>query len=101
MLNSLSLENYNLGHKTYIEILHVIFILVITILLVNFLVAVMANAHAEITPHEDIIQTLQQLEVALTVEERLNVFCKCFGLKKNREKATNTNHHIKIIRPKF
>jgi hypothetical protein len=71
MLNMVNLSDYNIMTLYLVQILHVAFIIIVTILLVNFLIALMANKHTEMTQYGDLIFQLYRLDVAMTVERRL------------------------------
>jgi hypothetical protein len=71
MLNIINPTNYDVMTSNLTWILHVAFIITVTILLVNFLIALMSNKHTEMTQYGDLIFRLYRLDMAMTVERRL------------------------------
>jgi hypothetical protein len=54
-----------------VKLPHVIFIMIVPILLINFLIATMSNKHSAMTDYGDVIHRLHRLEVSLTAGERI------------------------------
>jgi hypothetical protein len=71
MLNMVNLNEYKIKTLYVAQVLHVAFIIIVTILLVNFLIALMSSKHSEMTEYGDFIFRLYRLDVAVTVERRL------------------------------
>ena len=74
MLNMLDLTSYEGTDMTDVSILHISYVIVVPILLVNFLIALMSNSVSDVAENRYIIMTLQRLSTALLVEERLAKF---------------------------
>ena len=74
MLNMLDLTSYKGTDMTDVSILHISYVIVVPILLVNFLIALMSNSVSDVAENRYIIMTLQRLSTALLVEERLARF---------------------------
>ncbi len=74
MLNMIDLTNYRGADMTDVAILHISYVIVVPILLVNFLIALMSNSVSDVAENRYNIMTLQRLSAALLVEERLARF---------------------------
>ena len=59
------------GEENAFGFLHVMYVFVVAILLINFLIALMSNSVAEVAEHKDIVMMIQRLAVACTLEMRL------------------------------
>ena len=70
MLDILDVTDIKLVNSTFVKILHVIFVLCISLLMLNFLIAVMTNAVNEISDHKTAILRLLRLDVSLLIESR-------------------------------
>lgn len=74
MLNMIDLTGYQGTDMTDVAILHISYVIVVPILLVNFLIALMSNSVSDVAENRYIIMTLQRLSAAILVEERLAKF---------------------------
>ncbi len=74
MLNMLELTNYKDADLTDVAMLHISYVIVVPILLVNFLIALMSNSVSDVAENRYNIMTLQRLSAALLVEGRLARF---------------------------
>ncbi len=70
MLNMVDMD-FQGADQTDVAILHITYVIVVPILLVNFLIALMSNSVSDVAENRYIIMTLQRLSAALLVEERL------------------------------
>ena len=68
MLNLVNLSKYE---NADLAILHVAYVIVVTILLINFLIALMSNSVAEVAENRSFVMLLQRLSAALLVERRV------------------------------
>ena len=75
MLNMEDFVDYDVPDSSVLFILHVVFVFVIAILLVNFLIALLSTSAGKVQEHQDTIVMVQRLLVINTVERRLR---KCF-----------------------
>ncbi|KAI0231206.1 hypothetical protein LSAT2_018438 [Lamellibrachia satsuma] len=71
MLNLVDPAQLGLRHPGWIYVLHVSYILIVAILLINFLIAIMSSAMSEVALQRPIIERLQRLSVAITIESRI------------------------------
>ena len=72
MLNLVNPAELRLRHPGWIYALHVVYMFMVAILLINFLIAIMSSALSEVALHRPIIERLQRLSVALAVESRID-----------------------------
>ncbi len=70
MLNTIDLTDYALLDKAVVYSLHIVFVFMIAILLVNFLIALLSTAAAEIGLNRDAIMFVQRLSVLCLIERR-------------------------------
>ena len=57
--------------------MHILFIFIVGILLLNFLIALLSAVVSEVVETGDIIMMLQRIYVARSVEARIERFCPC------------------------
>ena len=69
-INTLDVKSVPL-HRTEWRLLHVLFVIIVSILLLNFCIAILSETSTQITDHKHIIQRLTHLTTALTVQDRL------------------------------
>ena len=74
MLNMVNLTSYNIDNIGILYALHIVFIFLVAIMLINFLVAVMATSASNIAEHQKLILTLNRLALVTTVEARISWF---------------------------
>ncbi len=72
MLNMLNLRDYDVYNSKIMDFVHVVYVFVVAVLLINFLIAVMSNSAARIALCDDVILRLERLHCALTLEFRIN-----------------------------
>ena len=72
MLNMIDLTSYNIKNIGILYALHVVFIFLVAIMLINFLVAVMATSASNIAEHQKLILTLNRLALVMTLEARIS-----------------------------
>ena len=71
MINSINFREYQNVDKTSLYLLHVVFVFFISILLINFLIAIMTQSFSDLyTKHRTIVQT-QRLALMMTVQLQL------------------------------
>ncbi|CAD5125478.1 DgyrCDS13692 [Dimorphilus gyrociliatus] len=106
MLNMLELTDLKIDNLTDVAILHVAYVIIVPILLVNFLIALMSNSVSEVAENRYLIMALQRLNAALQVESRFGmhisvlyksiqdkllvtaegrVYVECFALKEDEQ----------------
>lgn len=73
MLNMLELTDLKIGNITDVAILHVAYVIIVPILLVNFLIALMSNSVSEVAENRYLIMALQRLSAALQIETRFGM----------------------------
>jgi hypothetical protein len=83
MLNMLDLRIFDVQIQGIVFILHFVFVMIVTILIINFLIALMSSRYAEMTEYGDIIHKLCSLDVALTAARRFAAICPCRRKKRN------------------
>ncbi len=76
MLNMLDLTGYDMHTPQVLHLVHVIYVFMVAILLINFLIAVMATSAARIASLDKVIFNIERLYVALIVESRIGWFCE-------------------------
>ena len=68
MLNMIDVSDYRQVYYS-LDLLHVAFVVVVCILLLNFLIAIMSNTVQEVDQYRNIITPLQHLHTYLSIEE--------------------------------
>ena len=76
MLNMVDFSTYSVADSSVLFILHIVYVFVVAILLVNFLIALLSTSAGKVQENQDIILMVQRLSVINTVEER---FMKMFS----------------------
>ena len=73
MLNLFDLTAFEntVSHISVLYIMHMSFVFVVSIMMINFLIAVMANSASRIANHEALIQRLNQLALVIALEDNL------------------------------
>ncbi len=81
------------SEHTALAVLHFIFVFMVSILLLNFLIAVFSDSVNIVNQNHDVVYNIQQLSVILTVERRVQwlfrkwYICmskKCFDWEDNK-----------------
>ena len=72
MLNLVNPAQLGLRHPGWIYVLHVSYIVIVAILLINFLIAIMSSALSEVALQQPIIERLQRLSVAIAIESHID-----------------------------
>ncbi len=75
MLNMVNFTSFNTSNQLSLYILHITFVFMIPVLLMNLLIAVFSNSYAEITDHKDIVMTIQKMSMITVMERRLHKVC--------------------------
>jgi hypothetical protein len=71
MLNIRTFSDGRGHYQKDIMILHVVFVVVMVIMMLNFLIAVMTDAVTHVTRNKNLIQMLEKLDGARTIEDRV------------------------------
>ena len=74
MLNMVNFTNYNIEKIELLFITHVVYTFVVSIMLINFFIAVMTDGQASMSKHRKLTQKIQRNIVACQVE----YYCKWF-----------------------
>ena len=74
MLNMVNLDQYFSNNSEGVNILHVVFVFIVSILMINFLIALFSTSYAEVYANRRIYQFVQKLLVTTTIEGRLMRF---------------------------
>ncbi len=72
MLNMVDHTSYDVRHASVLHVLHLVFVFVVAILMINFLIAVMSTSAARIEEGKTLVLTLERLYTSQLVEERLS-----------------------------
>ena len=86
MLNMVDFSNYVDASFT-IAILHMSYVLVVAVLLLNFLIALMSSSVIHVNDNKDMLMTLQKLHIALLLEYRTKHLWKYLGIHRYRKKC--------------
>ena len=81
MLNMVDLSSLPAEDKTSLFILHVAFVVLVVILLLNFLIALFASSVAYVNDNKAVIQTVQRLAIVWLLELRLEMVLGKFYIK--------------------
>ncbi len=74
MLNMINLRKYNSADNTSLYTLHVLYVFMAAILLINFLVATFSSSYSEVSLNKHVISRIQALSLATVVENRIPTF---------------------------
>jgi hypothetical protein len=75
MLNTLSLQNYEVEPNGMLMILHFTFYFVVAVLLINFLIALFSDTVSRIMVNQDIYFTLEKTAILNIVQSRVSILC--------------------------
>ena len=78
MLNMIDFDQLAPGGFRAVHILHIIYVFTVTILLVNFLIALLSASVGDTVEAGDVIMMLQRLSVISVLEKRCCLICPCF-----------------------
>ncbi len=85
MLNMLDLTSYDVPGVTIAYVLHIVFVFFVSILLVNFLIALMSSSVGEVVDAGEAIMIIQRLSVGMLLEWRLHrPLCLLYRLQHRR-----------------
>ena len=98
MLNLLNPVELQLRHPGWIYMMHVVYMFIVAILLINFLIAIMSSAMSEVADLRPIIARLQRLSVALAVEGRFGRVLAPYYRALKRRHFVYENGRIYIVR---
>ena len=72
MLNMIDLTTYDVLDDLTIYALHVVYVFMVAILLLNFLIALLSTAAADVALNRDAIMVVQRLSVLCLIERRFS-----------------------------
>ena len=82
MLNMVDISTYDLMQRTMLYLVHMLYVFVISILLINFLIALMAYDVSFIKENHNIVKGIQKLlicshmdEIMISLSKRFHRFC--------------------------
>ena len=104
MLNMVDLTKFDLHNQVILYLIHIAYIFIIAILLLNFLIALLSNSVAEVADHRKISLITQQLSVVLSVDRVLGKFQRWMfrsWLKKQGIVMENNRVYIVTVRQQF
>lgn len=76
LLNMYDTTSANVHNVSLFQMLHILYILLVGIMVLNFLIAIMSNSASTVAANEDIILTISRLAIVVQLEERLFWFMK-------------------------
>ncbi len=71
MLNMVDLSEYKVRDQVILDLMHIAYVFMIGILLINFLVALMATSATRVGQYSKLVVKLEKLYIALLLEYRL------------------------------
>ena len=98
MLNLLNPVELRLRYPGWIYMMHVVYMFIVAILLINFLIAIMSSAMSEVAELRPIIARLQRLSVALAVEGRVGRILAPYYRAMKRRHFVYENDRVYIVR---
>ena len=98
MLNLVNPAQLGLRHPGWIYVLHVSYIVIVAILLINFLIAIMSSALSEVALQQPIIERLQRLSVAIAIESRIDRLVAPYYRAMQRRHFVYEGDRIYIVR---
>ena len=69
MLNTIDIKKYNIKYPYILDIIHMEYVFFVGILLLNFLIALMANSVKEVEENKAVVMNVQRLSVVSELEE--------------------------------
>ena len=72
MLNMIDFTQYDVKNSGILYAMHMFFVFLVALMLVNFLIAVMSTSASEVASKKKILFLMTRLSVALTIERRLH-----------------------------
>ena len=97
ILNMVSITELNVKDSMLLYMTHVLFTFAISILLINFLVAVMSDTMSNISQGRDYIETIQRSSVVYTLENHVKWFLKPYYNFMNRKMFFSDQGEILLI----
>jgi hypothetical protein len=71
---------------TLMQVVHMLYIFIISLLIINYLIAVMSTVYSDLSQYQDQVTTLYHLHFANLIECRLQCFLKCCCLSRKQVK---------------
>ena len=75
MLNMVDFRRFAIAEPTALYILHIIYVFVTSILLINFLVALFSGSFGHVYDNQHVLSTLQRISVVWLIEDRISTCC--------------------------
>ena len=101
MVNMLDFTQFDIINPFSIYIVHIIYVLVAGILLLNFLVAIMSDQIAETRKYKNVILPIQKLSIVLAMERQLKYLGRWYYSWIQRRVYTVYNERLCIVRVTF
>ena len=98
MLNLVDPAQLGLRHPGWIYVLHVSYIFIVGILLINFVIAIMSSALSEVALQRPIVERLQRLSVAIAIESRIDRLVAPYYRAMQRRHFVYEGDRIYIVR---
>ncbi len=101
MLNMVEFTSYDEAAKGGSFILHIIYVFLVAILLVNFLIALLSSSVSEIVDAGDVIMMLQRLSIVTLVERRMTWFLPVYYKIMHKFTYKCENDRIYLVHNQF
>ncbi len=70
MLNMINLREIDITETSSLYLIHVIYVFIVSVLLLNFLIAIFSDSVNIVNENHDVIHDVQRLSIVHTVEQR-------------------------------
>ena len=71
MINMLEINEFHVINEWGLFVLHIVYVFMVSVLLINFLIAIMTDEYADVADHRQVISSIQMMHVTSTLEGRL------------------------------
>ena len=76
MLNMVNLRDMDVTEAASLYLLHFIYVFMVSVLLLNFLIAIFSDSVNIVNENHDVIHDIQRLSIICTTEERVSWICR-------------------------
>ena len=96
MLNTVSFEDSSPNDKLNVALLHIIYVFMVPVLLVNVLIAIFSNSMAMLAPHRTNILTFHNHLTACNVDNFMRIF-KGHYLKQRKKAFAHIEDRLYLV----
>ena len=97
MVNMVNVSEVVGGIDILLVLIHVMYVFVVAILLLNFLIALMSDAMTKVMNKADILVQMAQLSAALLVEARIGRLFHTLSSRRQRQYFKSENNRLYLV----